>query len=46
MHDRVDYELPLGILGRFAAGWFVRRKLQAIFDYRADAIRAIFETHS
>jgi ligand-binding SRPBCC domain-containing protein len=45
MHDRVDYELPLGILGRFAAGWFVRRKLQAIFDYRAAAIRDIFETH-
>ena len=46
MHDRVDYELPLGSLGRFAAGWFVRRQLQAIFDYRAAAIRDLFETHS
>lgn len=45
MHDRVDYELPLGILGRFAAGWFVRRQLQVVFDYRAAAIRDIFETH-
>jgi hypothetical protein len=45
MYDRVEYELPLGVLGRIAAGWFVRRQLRAVFDYRAAAIRDIFETH-
>jgi ligand-binding SRPBCC domain-containing protein len=46
MHDRVEYELPLGVVGRLAAGWFVRRQLQTVFDYRAAAIREIFETYS
>jgi ligand-binding SRPBCC domain-containing protein len=45
MHDRVEYELPLGILGRFAAGWFVRRQLREVFDHRAAAIRDLFEIH-
>ncbi len=42
MHDRVDYELPFGALGRLLAGWWVRRNLQRIFDHRAAAIAAIF----
>lgn len=42
MHDLVEYDLPLGILGRLVAGRFVRRQLQAIFDYRAMAIRNFF----
>ncbi|HEY0142879.1 MAG TPA: SRPBCC family protein [Thermoanaerobaculia bacterium] len=42
MHDLVEYELPLGVLGRLFGGWFVRRQLEAIFDYRADVIDATF----
>jgi ligand-binding SRPBCC domain-containing protein len=38
MHDRVDYELPFGILGRVVAGWLVRRELEKIFEYRAQAV--------
>jgi hypothetical protein len=34
LEDRVDYELPLGALGNFLAGWFVRRKLKRLFAYR------------
>lgn len=40
--DRVDYELPLGIIGRLAGGLFVRRQLRRIFDYRTEIIRREF----
>ncbi|HET8797477.1 MAG TPA: SRPBCC family protein [Thermoanaerobaculia bacterium] len=42
MHDRVEYELPFGFLGRLFGGPIVRRQLDAIFAYRAEAIRNIF----
>lgn len=42
MTDRVEYELPFGFLGRLAGGWWVRRNLKQIFDYRARAIEEIF----
>jgi ligand-binding SRPBCC domain-containing protein len=38
MHDRVEYELPFGILGRLVAGWLVRRELEKIFEYRSRAV--------
>ncbi|HXI14712.1 MAG TPA: SRPBCC family protein [Thermoanaerobaculia bacterium] len=38
MHDRVDYELPFGVVGRLFGGAFVRRQIQSIFDYREGAI--------
>ncbi|MFN0007883.1 MAG: TIGR01777 family oxidoreductase [Planctomycetota bacterium] len=34
LEDSVRYELPLGRLGSFAAGRFVRRKLDRMFAYR------------
>ena len=34
LEDRIDYELPLGAVGNFLAGWFVRRKLDKLFQYR------------
>jgi ligand-binding SRPBCC domain-containing protein len=34
LEDRVEYELPLGWLGRMLGGWFVRRKLSKLFKYR------------
>ncbi len=38
MRDRVRYALPLGPLGGIAHAVFVRRDLERIFDFRAEAI--------
>jgi ligand-binding SRPBCC domain-containing protein len=42
--DGIQYELPLGSIGNLFAGWFVRRKLVRLFEYRhrvtAEAMRA------
>jgi len=37
--DHVDYALPLEPLSRWVAGWFVRRKLDAMFAYRHRVLR-------
>ena len=42
MEDHVEYALPLGRLGRLVHALAVRRQLEAIFDYRRNAIAAIF----
>ncbi len=42
MYDRVEYELPFGFLGRLVGQPIVRRQLDAIFAFRAKAIREIF----
>ncbi len=42
--DEIYYALPFGILGRLAHFLFVRRQLEGIFYYRADAISRIFST--
>lgn len=42
MHDRVEYELPLGLLGRLFGAHLVARQLRAVFEFRANAIRAAF----
>jgi ligand-binding SRPBCC domain-containing protein len=34
LEDRVEYALPFGVLGRWIAGWYVRRKLDKLFEYR------------
>ena len=34
LEDRVEYALPFGALGRWVAGWYVRRKLAELFEYR------------
>ena len=39
----VEYELPLGALGELGGGWFVRRKLERMFDYRHEVTRATCE---
>lgn len=38
MHDRVDYEMPFGLVGSFVRALFVRSVLEKIFDYRNAAI--------
>ncbi len=40
--DRVQYALPLGVLGRLAHRLAVRRDVERVFDYRAERIAARF----
>lgn len=39
LRDEIEYEAPLGLLGRFADGLAVRPKLQKLFDYRHEVTR-------
>ena len=32
--DSIDYEVPIGWLGEFFGGWFIRQKLKKMFAYR------------
>ena len=34
LEDRVEYALPFGAVGRWVAGWYVRRKITKLFQYR------------
>ncbi|MFT4542831.1 MAG: ligand-binding SRPBCC domain-containing protein [Planctomycetota bacterium] len=44
LEDHIEYALPGGQVAHWLAGWFVRRKLKRMFDYRhqvtADALTA------
>jgi ligand-binding SRPBCC domain-containing protein len=42
MTDIVSYQLPFGPLGSLAHGLFVKRQLQSIFEYRRQAVDALF----
>ncbi|MFN0120146.1 MAG: SRPBCC family protein [Blastocatellia bacterium] len=44
MRDRVEYRLPLGILGRIAHALWVKRTLRGIFDYRAATTAQLFRS--
>jgi ligand-binding SRPBCC domain-containing protein len=37
--DHVEYELPLGALGRIFGGWYARRTIERLFDYRHDVTK-------
>ncbi len=41
MTDLVKYRLPMGVLGRLAAGAFVASDVEKIFDYRRNAVRQL-----
>jgi len=43
LRDEIDYELPLGLLGRVGGSWFARRSLQKLFEYRHDITRRYVE---
>lgn len=43
MTDSVHYAVPFGIFGRIANSWFVRKKLDYIFDYRAQILGKEFQ---
>jgi len=34
IHDQVEYEPPMGVLGRFANRFFIRKQLERTFAYR------------
>jgi uncharacterized protein len=34
LEDRVEYALPFGFFGRWFGGWYVRRRLAKLFEYR------------
>ncbi len=42
MKDSVDYELPLGFLGKIAHALFVRKRLSGIFDFRYKFLESYF----
>ena len=42
MRDRVEYELPMALLGEWAHRAFVRKKLETIFDHRAGVLQDLF----
>jgi ligand-binding SRPBCC domain-containing protein len=44
LRDTVDYEVPLGVLGRTFGGNFVKSKLTKMFDYRHEMTRKIVES--
>lgn len=42
MRDRVSYALPLGPLGQLAHAISVKREVESIFDFRAEAMKRLF----
>jgi len=45
LEDHVEFELPLGPVGRLAEPWAVRRRLARTFRYRHEVTRADVEAH-
>jgi len=41
--DRIEYELPLGLLGRIGGGWFARRKIERMFEFRHEVTKKACE---
>jgi uncharacterized protein len=46
LEDRIAYELPVGALGDAAGGWFVRRQLEQLFDFRHARTSADLALHA
>ncbi|WP_107822028.1 SRPBCC family protein [Mangrovibacterium marinum] len=42
MEDKVSYQLPLGLIGRFAHFLFVEKQLRNIFRFRAEKLHTLF----
>lgn len=41
--DEIEYELPLGLLGRLAGGAYARRNLERLFEFRHQVTREACE---
>ena len=39
LRDEIDYEPPLGFLGRLVAPFLIQKRLQKLFDYRHEVTR-------
>jgi ligand-binding SRPBCC domain-containing protein len=44
LRDEVDFDPPLGLLGRWLLGGLVRSRLQRMFDFRHETTRRIVES--
>lgn len=44
--DDIEYELPLGAAGRILGGWFARRNLEKLFEFRHQVTREACEALS
>lgn len=42
IEDKVDYQLPLGVLGKIVHGVMVKKKLDEIFTYRSNKLESLF----
>ncbi|MBX7094759.1 MAG: SRPBCC family protein [Flavobacteriales bacterium] len=42
MTDIVDYKIPMGIIGKFMNRLFIRKKINAIFEYRRKKLIELF----
>jgi len=42
MEDIIDYKVPLGCLGQLVQPFFVKPKLEEIFNYRTQKLEALF----
>jgi ligand-binding SRPBCC domain-containing protein len=42
MVDRVNYALPFGVLGEIPHALFVKRQMEAVFEYRRKTVEEIF----
>jgi ligand-binding SRPBCC domain-containing protein len=43
LRDEVEYLPPLGAIGRWLGGWFIRRKLERMFAFRHETTRRMIE---
>jgi len=41
----VIYKLPLGLVGRIFAMWYVKKDVNKIFNYRWDKVKDMFKAH-
>ena len=42
--DDIEYELPLGLLGRVFGGWYARRDLERLFTFRHEVTKEFCES--
>lgn len=43
LRDEVEYQVPMGLLGRLLGGRLIARKLQRMFDYRHQLTKSLVE---
>ena len=40
--DELEYRLPLGALGQAVAGWWIKRQMEGLFEFRTAALHQAF----